>query len=468
MDKNNGNYAEDILKLSRNILDYGDKNKIDVINIDEGLSEEKKFIFIDNLTANTVFISWSDKNNNEIDYKRLLISKLKEKNYVPWESITKEIKQNLPKQIENFLVIKKNKFANIDSSYFIQEISTDNSSHKNNLKIAGLSGVPLQKSFIRLKETIKERVSGNKATSILRASDGDYFFLRRIAIGSAKPGQRALTTTYNKIDIGLFRNLFWQNDLITLNLEKHEHKNWMKFIVVDFVEKIISKIIRRPIKPLRNGKLAYILDKLLTPITLGGIVPLLSAYIYSFKKKDLYFKKAKDIIYNKVIPSESVYALVSTRWVFRNFKNQIGIIASENKSSLIKELMKSKKYQEYLGTDLFIDYFTVPEKGAADDILNLSKKIGKEINKSSAKIFLVGTGSSKIALIPLLKSYSNAVFIDVGCGIDAIAGIVCQERPYFAEWTNYRIKNYDYSKIDFMDQGNPAWNKIDYKTTYIE
>ena len=67
----------------------------------------------------------------------------------------------------------------------------------------------------------------------------------------------------------------------------------------------------------------------------------------------------------------------------------------------------------------------------------------------------------------VVRVLTDAVFIDVGGGIDAIAGILCQDRPYFAEWVNYRIKGYDYSKIDFMDQGNPSWNNKEYETKEI-
>lgn len=444
------------LKSLDGFFDLEDRKKISIVNIPKGLQKEKRSTLIHNISQETVFINWSDESQENIDEDK---RELRKNDYFLW----KEIPQG-----EKGLYYKKNKFANIDSAYFIQGISTDNSSHKNNFHKVGLSRESLQESFTKLKNFVKEKVSNNKGFSILRGGDGDYFFLRQIALGSAKPGRRALTTTYDKIDIELFRNLFWQNDEIALNLEKREHRDWMKFIIVDFFEKIFSKIFHRPVKALKNGKVAYAIDRILTPITFGGLIPLLIAYIYSFKKGKAYYKKAKDIITNKVIPSEAVYALVATRWIFKNFKNQIGIIASENKGTLIKELMRSKEYQEYLGTDIFTDYILVPEKGAANDVINLSKKLEEQVKKSSAKIFLVGAGSSKLALIPLLKLHSNAVFIDVGCGVDAIAGIVCQERPYFAEWTDYRIKNYDYSKIDFMDKGNPAWNNEEYKTTYID
>ena len=49
-----------------------------------------------------------------------------------------------------------------------------------------------------------------------------------------------------------------------------------------------------------------------------------------------------------------------------------------------------------------------------------------------------------------MKKYKNAVFYDVGSGIDALAGIIDFERPYMGNWTNYRLRDFDYNKIDFL------------------
>ena len=44
------------------------------------------------------------------------------------------------------------------------------------------------------------------------------------------------------------------------------------------------------------------------------------------------------------------------------------------------------------------------------------------------------------------KNYKNAIFIDIGCGM---SGKNNENRPsIFWFWTNYRIKNYNYTKID--------------------
>jgi hypothetical protein len=179
-------------------------------------------------------------------------------------------------------------------------------------------------------------------------------------------------------------------------------------------------------------------------------------------------RKAESIVDKTYMPMEAVYALVPNKWLFKNFKNQIGIIAGEKKAELIEKLMQRPEYREYIGMDSFTEYIKVPQKGAADNLEILAQEIGEKIKNSRAKIFLVGVGSAKIGLLPMLKAFSNAIFIDVGAGIDALAGVVCQQRPYYCEWVDYRLKTYDYTQVDFMDQGNPAWNNPNYKTKWIE
>ena len=44
----------------------------------------------------------------------------------------------------------------------------------------------------------------------------------------------------------------------------------------------------------------------------------------------------------------------------------------------------------------------------------------------------------------------DSVFLDVGAGVDMIAGCINIRRPYAGDWTNFRIKNYDYSNIDYL------------------
>ena len=66
-------------------------------------------------------------------------------------------------------------------------------------------------------------------------------------------------------------------------------------------------------------------------------------------------------------------------------------------------------------------------------------------------IFLYGVGHVKSGLIHHLPKFKNAIYLDVGAGIDAIAGIIDPERPYAYGWNNYRMKNYNYSGIDLLN-----------------
>ena len=57
--------------------------------------------------------------------------------------------------------------------------------------------------------------------------------------------------------------------------------------------------------------------------------------------------------------------------------------------------------------------------------------------------------------MPRIKFFSNAVVIDVGAGIDALAGVISQDRPYFADWVNFKSNLIDYAGMDIMDLKNP-------------
>ena len=143
-----------------------------------------------------------------------------------------------------------------------------------------------------------------------------------------------------------------------------------------------------------------------------------------------------------------IYGLIATKWFFQTFKNKIGLIGSAPKIQTIIELMKYKEYQEYLGTEIFTDYIGIPEKKAMDNP-NLEKNIVENVQKSSCDIFLIGAGTSKLKFYYLLKKTKNCIFLDVGHGIDVIAGHCDLQRPYLGGWQNYRLRTKNI-KIDKM------------------
>jgi SAM-dependent methyltransferase len=461
----------------------------DMVNcseVGEHIEKHAENVFLGNLakaTKHILVLTWSNKpslGNEQHQNPRsqhYIIRCLHEKGLNYWPEASRSLSYALEKNLggigygwwaENIMVFRKVSFIPINSAYYIQQINTSNVNHGRYFLKKGLYKYSLQEAFIRLTQTILSLSAQRKSASILRASDGDYFFIRKIAIGSAKPGRRALTKEYDAVNIPLFRRLFWQNDIITISIEKPAHKSWKKYIFYELVDPVLWKF-KFKIKGYEGFKvIQHVLDPIFTPLSINPwFLHLVSVFVAHFKGRG-YRKKSLEIINKTYIPMEAVYALVATKWVFRNFKNQIGIIGGGPKLELIKLLMEHKEYRDYIGTDSFTDYVEIPQIGAADDITALAEKLAPRITSSQAKIFLVASGSSKIGLMPLLKAYSDAIFIDVGCGVDALAGVLLQTRPYFADWTNYRLKNFDYSKVDFMDQGAPEWSDKSYKTVWLD
>lgn len=161
-------------------------------------------------------------------------------------------------------------------------------------------------------------------------------------------------------------------------------------------------------------------------------------------------KKMNEII---DLPLEIIYGIIANKWLLKTFNNKIGLIGACEKLNCIKKLMEYKEYQDYLETDAFIDYIVIPQK-AALDLDSLENNIENEIKNSNAEIFLIGAGVSKLKFFHLLNKY-NKIFIDVGHGIDLLAGFGDISRPYCGNWQNYRVKQQKYN-IDWMggNEGN--------------
>ena len=161
----------------------------------------------------------------------------------------------------------------------------------------------------------------------------------------------------------------------------------------------------------------------------------------------------KSVYGNKKIdyPMEFHYGIVISKWIFKHFKNKIGIIAGHEKIEIIKELIKRKRYRQYLGIDYFTDYVEVPERFSCDDPEELDKSIKTQLKNSKAKIFLFGIGISKLAVAHNFKKHYPAIYIDIGVIMSGLAGFLTKNRPYSADWINFRMKDYDYSGVDKMD-----------------
>ena len=150
-------------------------------------------------------------------------------------------------------------------------------------------------------------------------------------------------------------------------------------------------------------------------------------------------------------PAEFGYGLVTNKWLLQTFSGMIGLIGADQKMNIIKNLMEAPQYQDYLGLEKFEDYISLPQKFACDDIDVTEQMVAEQLKNSSSKIFLMGMGHVKSGLIHRLKKHANAVFLDVGASIDALAGIIDINRPYAGDWTNYQIDEPElYDDVDFL------------------
>jgi len=250
-----------------------------------------------------------------------------------------------------------------------------------------------QKDLQKFKNLLVKLVNQKANATFYKFGDGDYFFLKQIEHGSAKPGKRAISKKFNEINIKDFIEGVRKNDYFITEILPHRYAMF----------------------------------------------------------KELYPDKERDF------PSEYCSGLVANKWFFNTFKGKIGLIGAKEKLELIEKLLKFKEYREYLGIDDFNDYIYIPQKFAADDVNTLEKNVAEQLKNSNSEIFLLGIGHVKSALLHRLKKYKKAVYVDVGGAIDAIAGIMNIRRLHMAKWVNYQIKNYDYSKIDYLNYH--GWGK---------
>ena len=163
-------------------------------------------------------------------------------------------------------------------------------------------------------------------------------------------------------------------------------------------------------------------------------------------------QRFSEVIDRKIdFPAEYGYGLVANKWLLQTFAGKIGLIGANTKMNIIQNLMEAPQYQEYLGITKFEDYISLPQRFACDDLDATEKMVGDQLKNSTSKIFLMGMGHVKSGLIHRLKKYTDAVFLDVGASIDAIAGIIDVDRPFVGDWVNYQIDEKEmYEDVDLL------------------
>ena len=243
-----------------------------------------------------------------------------------------------------------------------------------------------QEELEEFKHLLIELVYLNEPKTFYKFGDGDYYFLNKIPTGSATPGRRALSKSYDEINHDAFVKGAQECDYYTCEIYPENRVNF-----IDVIQRRID------------------------------------------------------------YPAEFGYGLVANKWLLKTFAGQIGLIGAGAKLNIIKNLMEASQYQEYLGLEKFEDYISLPQKFACDDLDATEEMVASQLMKSTSKIFLMGMGHVKSGLIHRLSKYRNAVFLDVGASIDALAGIIDVDRPYAGDWTNYQIDDVQlYKGIDFL------------------
>ena len=117
--------------------------------------------------------------------------------------------------------------------------------------------------------------------------------------------------------------------------------------------------------------------------------------------------------------------------------------------------MTYPEYQEYLELKQFASYLKIPQKFACDNHLEVFTNLKNQILSSDCRVFLAGVGHVKSAILAPLAKETGSVIIDIGSGIDALAGVISNHRPYFAKWINFQVtEEFDYSKIDYLQYRN--------------
>lgn len=237
------------------------------------------------------------------------------------------------------------------------------------------------------KRLLIELVSKSNAKSFYKFGDGDYYFLAAEEVGSAKPGNRALSKPYSHIGLDTFSVRSKKNDYYLCEIPSHN--------------------------------------------------------------QNLFRKTFPDL--SPSFPAEYAYGLIANRWLTQEFAGRIGLIGAGEKLQIIKELLRHPVYQQYLGLEKFEDYISIPQKFACDNLTNTLDSLREQLKNATSEIFLVGVGHVKSGVLSELSQLHEAVYLDVGSGVDALAGIIDTKRPYFADWKNYQLAEPEfYENLDLL------------------
>jgi 2-polyprenyl-3-methyl-5-hydroxy-6-metoxy-1,4-benzoquinol methylase len=473
-----------ILDLSKPLKNFKTFNLVNCTEVGEHIPKEFEGVFIDNickLSNDILILSWS---NEVLDQhlnpqkKSYIIKKIINKGFQEWNEKSSDLGFFLKEKIQHdafpwwcksIMVFKKKKFLESHSKWFVQGCANNNS-------IKGLKfkyyGVSLQKQLMNLRDKIYLNVSNKKPLSIMRLGDGDAYFMHAFPIGSAKPGNRATKFEYyERNNLKDFRKGIYTADIVTTEINYFTNGSLYVSLLLEILYKIFPNFHKSKFqKNWKYNRLFFCVFKFSSKVFSFYLARLIFSPIFYILKKKLNVDYNFPIFANyPKLNTETVYALVANRLIFKMFpENEILLVGQEEKINAIKKLLNHKQYRNYLGISSFSGFVGIPKIGAADHEEQILQDIKKAVTLYNPKIILIGAGSSKLYLIPRIRFFSEAVVIDIGAGIDALAGVISQHRPYFANWINFKSNNIDYASMDIMDLKNPERDSGKYKKVLLD
>jgi hypothetical protein len=246
----------------------------------------------------------------------------------------------------------------------------------------------------KFKLLLNQLMIDKGSATFYKFGDGDYYFLKGLPIGSAKPGNRALSLDYSQIDLDFFVNSSKSCSYYLCEIPSHNRN--------------LFKQTFSPIQP--------------------------------------------------DFPAEFIYGLVANRWLFQNARLhglRLGLIGASEKLKIISELFNFEPYSEYVGIESFNEYIAIPQQFACDDVFGLIESLEIRLRNSECNVFFIGVGHVKSGILSLLTEMKPAIYVDIGSGIDALAGIVDTRRPYFGKWKNYTLPDSSmYEGVDLLQFNN--------------
>ena len=87
-----------------------------------------------------------------------------------------------------------------------------------------------QEELEEFKDLLKKLVDLNQSRTFYKFGDGDYYFLNKIPTGSATPGRRALSKSYDEINHDAFVNGAQECDYYTCEIYPENRVNFMDVI----------------------------------------------------------------------------------------------------------------------------------------------------------------------------------------------------------------------------------------------